>query len=466
MKPFRSFNRIVLPALFLAAALSAGPSCLQSGPEGIDASVDALIQPLAAKEMIGGAVLIARNGKVLVEKAFGFADRKRNTANTARTPFRLASVSKSLTAVAVLQLVEKGTLALDSRLESFLPGFPNGDRITIEHLLGHRSGLPSDVFLNGFAEKSLQGLSLDEAVEWVRREAKPRFEPGERFDYSNSGYLLLTAIIEKVTGRPFERVLAENLFSAAGMTSSGLDSSTNAGTPRARGYSRDEEGEVTDCPPRDPSFGWGYGALYSTVGDLYRFNRALVEGRLLSEASRRLMWTGRSDTPWKNRYGLGWFIQDLEESPSIVALGSTGGFVATLRYFPAEDVVVAVLLNHDFMLYPELFEQIARIALGKLWKPLLERAPESVQSAFSALAGTYEMDDGTRMEILLRDGDFIFADKSTGAGFKVDVISEQSGYIAAQNALLRFRKIENGDIVLTALYGNLAWNGRRIFPKN
>jgi CubicO group peptidase (beta-lactamase class C family) len=460
----RKFGLILVITVAAAVSfLSAATASVWTGrAAGIEASVDGLIRPLAEKDMIGGAVLIAKGEKFILEKAFGFADRGSLVPNTVQTPFRLASVSKSLTAVAVMQLVEKGKLSLDSRLESFLPGFPNGDRITIEHLLGHRSGIPSDVYLKGFAEKSIQGISLNEAVDWIRKEAQPRFEPGTRFDYSNSGYLLLTAVVEKVTGRPFERYLAENLFSVAGMKSSGLDSLANASPLRAKGYSRNDKGEVVDCPYRDPSFGWGCGALYSTVGDLFRFNRALVDGRLLSEGSRRMMWTARSDTTWNNRYGFGWFIQDLDGSSSIVALGSTGGYVATLRYFPEEDVVVAVLLNHDFMLYSELFEEISRIALGKSWTPLFGEAPESVRSGFSAYAGTYKMADGALLELRLRKGGLEFGDKSTGAYFRVDMISEGSGYVAAQNALLRFRKAENGDVELVALYGNLAWSGRRI----
>jgi len=449
--------------LIIVIGALAAVACVRSGRAArIEASVVDLIRPLAEKDMIGGAVLIAKGDKIIVEQAFGFADRGPHVPNTTQTLFRLASVSKSLTAVAVMQLVEKGMLSLDSRLESFLPGFPNGDRITIEHLLGHRSGIPSDVYLRGFAEKSVQGISLNEPVDWVRKEAQPSFEPGARFGYSNSGYLLLTAVVEKVTGRPFEWYLAENVFSVAGMKSSGLDSLANISPLRAKGYSRNDKGEVVDCPCRDPSFGWGYGALYSTVEDLFRFNRALVDGRLLTEDSRRTMWTGRSDTPWKNRYGLGWFIQDLDGSTSIVALGSTGGHIATLRSFPEEDVSVAVLLNHDFMLYSELFEQISRIALGKSWKPLLDDAPESVRSGFSAYAGTYIMDDGALLELRLREGGLEFGDKSTGDYFRVNVISARSGYVAAQNALLRFREAESGDIELVALYGNLAWSGRRI----
>lgn len=174
------------------------------------------------------------------------------------------------------------------------------------------------------------------------------------------------------------------------------------------------------------------------------------------------MWSGRSDTPWKNRYGLGWFIQDLEGSSSIEALGSTGGFVATLRYFPKEDAAVAVLLNHDFMLYPELFDQISRISLGKPWKPVLGEASEAVQSGFAAYAGTYKMEDGTFMVLRSENGGgFEFGDQMTGDFSKVWVVSETSGYIASQNALLQFRKSGDGGIEIFALHGNLAWTGRR-----
>jgi CubicO group peptidase (beta-lactamase class C family) len=362
----------------------------------------------------------------------------------------------------VLQLVESGSVELGSTLESFVPGFPFGERITVEQLLGHRSGIPSDGYLEGFREKSAQPLTLDEAIDWVRHEARPRFEPGDRFDYSNTGYLLLTSIIEKASGLAFEQYLDDDIFDPAGMSSSGLDSAALILEGRARGCSRTELGDVANSAYRDPSFGWGYGALYSTVLDLWSFDRALVDGRLLSSASRRLMWTARSDTPWGNRYGLGWFLEGLDAREVAVALGSTAGHVATLRHDLASDMVVIALLNQDFMLYQELFDQLWSIALGKPWRSVLEPTSGVAPGPLATLVGTYEMGDGALLELRAVDGRTELGNRDSAIFFEVSPLSDREGYAPEQNARLRFEVSPDGEVGLLALYGNLASTGRRV----
>ena len=432
----------------------------------IEASADSLLEPLVEAEMVSGSVLIARGDEVLLAKGYGLADREHEASNTTSTPFRIASVSKSITAVAVLQLVEDGCVALETPLESLVPGFPNGDRITVEHLLGHRSGIPSDVYLEGFEQNSRLSLTLEDALAWVREEAQPRFKPGDRFDYSNSNYLLLTSVVEQVSGLPYEQYLAQMLFGPAGMSETGLDSGSRILPGRAHGYSRTEPGEVANAPYRDPSFGWGYGALYSTTWDLWRFDRALTDERLLSPEMRSRMWSPRSETPWGNQYGLGWFVDELDGMPFVAAVGSTGGFAATLRHFLGEDsagdYVVVVLLNHDFLLYEELFDQLSRIALGSPWTPVLGPGGGPALESLSEMAGLYEMDDGVRLELRRSGNGLRFGRAVEGPFFEVHPLSARSGYVAAQNARLVFREGDQEEVELLALYGNLAWRGVRV----
>lgn len=445
-----------------ASTATAGLEAAVYKPDAdVEAAVDSLFSPLVEGNLASGSILIARSGDVVLAKGYGFADREHSAPNRAETRFRLASASKAITAVAVLQLVEAGTLRLDSTLQSFIPGFPNGDRITVEQLLTHTSGIPSDVYLEGFGEKILEPLTLDQEIDWAREKAGPRFDPGARFEYSNTGYSLLSSIIEKVSGTPFEDYLETHILEPAGMTSSGLDSATRILPERARGYSRDDEGRVINTSYRNPSFGWGCCALYSTVLDLFAFDRALRDGHLLSEDSRRLMWKPRSETPWGDRYGMGWFIDDLDGHESVTALGATGGFMATLRDFRADDVVVVVLLNQDFMLYQELFDQVSLIALGKPWKRLLQEAQTSSNTRLSRFAGTYEMDDGALRKLRPSRGTLEFGNPKSGLFFRVYALSDSEGYVAEENARLRFRATEDGGNELLALYGNLAWRGHR-----
>lgn len=423
--------------------------------------VESLISPLVKQDMISGSVLIARNGEILVDYGFGLADREHGSPNLPTTPYRIASVSKSITAVATLQLVERGLIGLDDTLESLLPGFENGEQITVAHLLAHRSGIPSDVYLPEFGQKSVLGDDLAGAVNWVRS-APARFDPGEKFEYSNSGYLVLSAIIEKVSGMPYERYLSESIFARARMTSSGLDSADSLLEGRARGYRRTEFGTVAPTAYRDPSFGWGYGALYSTTRDLFGFAQALGSGELLSRESMALMLAPRSVTPWRNQYGLGWFIDELGGETVVSAVGATGGFVATVRLVPETDTVVVALLNHDFLMYQELFDQLLLIASNRPGTPLFGAEAADASTDLSAVIGEYEMDDGEITVLESVNGEFRFGVKSTGAYFDAYILSDSEAYVPAQNARLRFRQSDDGAVELLALYGNYAWRGNRI----
>ena len=442
--------------ILILAIFAAGP-CIADTEQR--ESIKRLIAPLVEDELISGSLLVFSKGDLVVSEAFGFAEQETVAQNSASTRFRIASVSKSLTAAAVLQLVEKGRLGLDDPLDKWLPGFKNGGDITIEQLLAHRSGIPSDVYLPDFAEKSVSGLTLNEAVSWVR-DAAPRFEPGTRFEYSNSGYLILSAIIEKACAEPFDAVLSRQIFDPAGMVNSGLDTPATSGY-HATGYSRSGSGEVVETAYRHPSFGWGYGALYASTSDLLSFARALFDGKLLSSTMIKKMTTGQSSTPWKNQYGLGWFVDDVGGHDMFEAIGSTGGFVATIRYFPQDDTYVVVALNRDFLLYDRLFDELSRVALGEPWRPILETQQVWGKTSIAAYAGDYKMDDGVMLRLAASKSSLLFGEPGSGQLFDVIPLSEDEGFVADLNALLRFRKSENGETELHALFGNYAWTGVR-----
>jgi len=454
---------LVLACAFGASVATATASGVpaRTADAALAAEVDRLMLPLVEGDLVSGAVAISGPDGTLFAKGYGLADREHGVPNTPQTPFRIASLSKAVTATAVLHLVDEGRVALAAPLETYVPGFPNGDRITVEQLLGHRSGIPSDVYLEGFREMSARSTTLAEAIGWTRERAEPRFEPGARFDYSNSNYLLLTAIVEAAGGLPFARSLQERVFAPAGMSASGLDSRELVLPGRARGYSRDESGRVVDAAYRDPTFGWGCGALYSTALDLLSFERALREGRLLTPASLDLMWAGRSETPWGDRYGMGWFVGGSDEEPTLTALGATGGFTAALRRHPAAGVVVVVLLNRDFALFRELCDRLSSIALGEPWRPLFASGDGLHDARLESFVGTYEMEGGELCELRIRDGGLEFCEPGAGTCFRVFVLSDTEGYVAEQNARLRFSPLDDGGSELRALYGNLAWNGRR-----
>jgi CubicO group peptidase (beta-lactamase class C family) len=273
--------------------------------------IDELIDVIHDNRAFSGAALVAEDGKVIYSKGFGLANMEWNVPNAPDTKFRIGSLTKQFTACLILQLIQAGKLGLDTRISDVLPDYPKktGDRITIHQLLTHTSGLPDYTAVPEYFSDA-----------WVRRTMKPReivdlfkdrkmdFEPGTRWAYSNSGYIVLGVIIEKLTGKPYERVLQENILDPAGMADSGYDHMETVLPRRASGY------DVMPCGYRncdfvDMSSPCSAGAMFSTVGDLFKWDRALAGGSLLSEDSKRRMFTGYCDTGTGLSYGYGWMTK-------------------------------------------------------------------------------------------------------------------------------------------------------------
>jgi CubicO group peptidase (beta-lactamase class C family) len=235
-----------------------------------------------------GTVLVAEKGKVVFAKGYGLADVEKNNPNTPDTRFMIGSITKQFTAMLVTQLVEKGNLELDNTISDFIPEFPRdiGDRITIEMLLCHSSGL---IFPEGI-EKYYYATRKEE---WLQEYLKQlseeglRFEPGKGYGYSNAGYFILGLIIEKVTGKSYEEVLNDQILKPLGMMQTGCDRKGLVVENRATSYAKLRDRYTTwndETNSYDPAIcGFAYGNLYSTVGDLFRFSRALSTNQLLSE---------------------------------------------------------------------------------------------------------------------------------------------------------------------------------------
>jgi CubicO group peptidase (beta-lactamase class C family) len=213
-----------------------------------------------------GATLVAEYGKVVYKGAFGMANMEWNIPNTPDTKFRLGSITKQFTATVILQLVEQGKIKLNGKLSDYLPEYRKdvGDKVTIHHLLTHTSGIPSYTSQPGFAENvSRNPYKVDEFVKKYAS-GNLEFEPGSKFLYNNSGYFLLGAIIERVTGKPYEQVLKENIFDPLGMKNTGYDHYDTIIPKRATGYSKTPDG-YTNAVYLDMSIPYAAGSLYSTV---------------------------------------------------------------------------------------------------------------------------------------------------------------------------------------------------------
>ena len=309
-----------------------------------------------------GSALVAENGKVIYNGGFGLANVEWGIPNTPDTKFRLGSITKQFTATVILQLVEQGKIKLDGKLSDYLPEYrkDTGDKVTIHHLLTHTSGIPSYTNQPGFLENvSRNPYKVDE---FVKKYASGdlEFEPGSKYSYNNSGYFLLGAIIERVTGKPYEQVLKQNIFDPAGMKNTGYDHHNTIILKRASGYTKTPV--LSNAAFLDMSIPYAAGSLYSTVEDLYLWDQVLYTDKLLSAASKELMYK-----PFLQNYAYGWvvrnasFKQNNNDIQMIAHNGGINGFTTTIVRFPKEKNLIVMLDNTGSGYLDRLSESIAKI---------------------------------------------------------------------------------------------------------
>jgi D-alanyl-D-alanine carboxypeptidase len=297
---------------------------------------------LAKKDEFSGVVLVARHGEVVLQKAWGLANRETKTPNTLDTRFRIGSMNKMFTMVSTLQLVEAGKLSLDDTIGKILPDYPNQDvasKVTVRNLLTHTGGT-GDIFGPDFEKNR---LTLREHADYLKLYGARGLthEPGAELRYSNYGFVLLGALIEKVTGMSYYDYVRSHVFQPAGMTSTDSLPESEAVPNRSAGYTK-EKGKWVPNTDTLPVRGTSAGGGYSTAGDLLRFAQALESGKLISKASLAM-----ATTPFKEHYGFG---LDIEGEGALRSYGHGGGapgMNGELRIYPQLGIVVVCLSNLD-----------------------------------------------------------------------------------------------------------------------
>ena len=348
MKPdTMSFTRAICLMAILTLFAAGNRSVAQTKVERIDA----LMKIAYDYGQFNGSVLVAEHGKVIYKKGFGYANMEWDIPNQPDTKFRLGSITKQFTSMLILQLVEQGKLKLDGKITDYLPDYPkkNGDRITIHHLLTHTSGTPNYTDFPAFFRTMSRNPSTPQDFLKVFADSALLFEPGTRFSYSNSGYFILGVIIEKITGKPYEQVLQENIFTPLGMNNSGYDHSGTILKKRAAAYEKDGPGFV-NAAYIDMSLPFSAGALYSTVEDLYLWDQALYTEKLLPEKTKALLFKPYIPA-FGVGYGYGWGVGNApigHTTDSAMTIGHGGGingFNTLLSRIPSEKDLVVLLNN-------------------------------------------------------------------------------------------------------------------------
>ena len=410
------------------------------------ARMDAVAKEQAAGDKFMGNALVAKDGAVLFERSYGWANLEWKVPHTPDSKFRIGSVTKQFTAAAILLLEERGQLKLDDPVAKFIPDAPEAwKQVTLFHLLTHTSGIPSFTDEPEYLTWKLSPESPAQTIAHIR--GKPlEFAPGERHKYSNSGYVLLGWIVEKVSGQSYEAFLRENIFTPLGMTNSGYDSNTAIIPGRASGYVPGPGG-LTNAPYTDMHVPHGAGALYSTTGDLLRWTQGLYGGKLLKPASLEKM-----TTPYKDDYALGLVVHTVNGRKVIEHGGGIEGFNAQVAYYPESKTTVVVLANVNGSAFVELSGKLAAIVFGEAVKLASERKEAEVPSStFQRYVGVYRLNP--KITITMRFANGSLTTQLTGqAALPVFPESETKFFLKVVDAQLEFFSDEKGRVTHLNLY--------------
>jgi CubicO group peptidase (beta-lactamase class C family) len=360
------------------------------------AELDAIAASYYRSGEPGAAVLVTKDGEVLLRKGYGLAEMELSVPIEPDMVFRIGSVTKQFTAAAILLLEQRGKLSVDDDIRKHLPDYPTAGRtIRIEHLLTHTSGIRSYTDMPAFWERMREDLTVDELIATFRDEPLG-FEPGEKYAYNNSGYVLLGAIIEKASGKSYEAFLRENIFEPLGMSRTYYGSASRIIPGRAQGYAG-ANGEFANAEYLSMTLPYAAGSLLSTVDDLSKWDRALYGTDLLSRASLEAWWKPyRLASGDVIDYGYGWGLSSYRGRQVIGHGGGINGFLCQVLRVPEERVFVAVLTNRaEEKADPDLVAR--KLAAAALGEPLADPKPVSVvRSELEELVGLYRKDGGAR----------------------------------------------------------------------
>lgn len=336
-----------LPVILLSASDSSAQSAkIEDKP--LPERLDQVISSDFSSDGPGVVLLVAKEGKVIYEKAFGKANLELNVPMSTGHVFRIASITKQFTAVAILQLIEKGQLQLDDDITKFIPDYPvHGYHISIANLLSHTSGIKDYTEMEMAPGALRQQHSVAELIGMFKDQAM-EFEPGTAFKYSNSNYVLLGYIIEKLSGQTYEQYINEHIFVPLGMTHSYYDSAEKVIPGRLTGYMATGANTAVNAGYIDPSNVYAAGALLMTADDLFKWHQGLYRHTILKKEDLSL-----ATTPFtlkngkKTKYGFGWELDSLGTMAAIQHSGSINGFSSYEIYLPAQDIFVACFSNRQ-----------------------------------------------------------------------------------------------------------------------
>jgi CubicO group peptidase (beta-lactamase class C family) len=401
--------------MFAAVILNASSGCRSKyRPSGTDAPSQAspdvarmeqVVQSYVSNKQFMGSVLVAHGDDILFNKGYGFANIEWEIPNASSTKFRLGSITKQFTAASILLLEQRGKLSVDDPIKKYIPSAPAAwDKITIFNLLTHTSGIPNFTSFRDY--RSLEPFPSTPEALVSRFVHKPLdFQTGEKWSYSNSGYILLGYLIETISGESYQKFIQGNIFSPLGMKDSGYDSNIAiiphraAGYAPAAGYAATKSGLI-NAGFIDMSIPYSAGGLYSTTEDLLRWEQGFFGGKLLSPASLQKM-----TTPFKNNYAFGLQVHMVNGHKVIDHGGGIEGFNTMLAYYPEDKLTVVVLGNLSGQAPDNIALKLAAVAQGEKVVMISERKEITVNpKLFDGYVGRYQLAPSITTNVTQEDG--------------------------------------------------------------
>jgi CubicO group peptidase (beta-lactamase class C family) len=454
----------------VAATTTATPA------ESLAQQLDDYVRQYEKAGLFMGTVLVADQGKVVLQKGYGLANREKGISNAPDTKFRIGSLTKQFTAALVLQLVEQGKLKLDGKVVDYLPGYPPaGSQITLHQLLAHTAGLPDYTALPTFPtvmrshQEPAQLLALFSGLPL-------EFSPGSQYRYSNSNYVLLGAIIEKVTGKPYAQVFQENIARPFKLKATSVDVVEAADPRRAAGYQPTPTG-LLPTPPINLTVPYAAGAITSTALDLYRWSQALDGGKVLSEASKKQLFT-----PVLKNYAYGWMVFNAkigaEADTTLIQEhnGGINGFSSFLVRVPQSQQVIVLLDNHNSQALGDLRRGLLRIlhhqpaaapvmagAAAPVAPAVAGATPVALSVALlNTYVGVYELSPSFRITVRERAGQ-LFVQATGQSEFETEAASPMLFSLKGVPAQVEFAKNTNGQVAQLILHqGGMAQRGAKV----
>ncbi|VXC24901.1 serine hydrolase [Massilia sp. 9I] len=421
------------------------------GAQDLATRLDATIAPYFQSDAPGATVIVVKDGKTVLRKAYGMADTSKNIKMTPEMALRIGSMTKQFTATAILLLADEGKLSLQDEITKFLPDYPTqGKKITIEHLLTHTSGIVSYTGKPGYPQRAPQDTTVAAQIDSFKNDPM-QFEPGSTWRYNNSGYYLLGAIIEKVSSQPYHTFLEQRIFVPLGMTHTAYEGYERSAWPTAAGHSLGEKGFG---PARTLGKNQSYaaGELVSTVDDLAQWDAAIAANKLLKPATWQRAFTSYRLSDGKDsNYGYGWEMTLIQGEPTIGHSGSTRGFRSYGLRLPAQKVYVAVLTNGDSgTVVPDVVaRRAAAVAIGR---PLPEFKEIALDAAsLDAVAGVYTQDKDTQ-RVLRRDGDYLALQRAGRGPLVLKAMSANEFFIPDTADWIVFQRDANGKATGMTMY--------------